>query len=367
MEYTIAVAGSEDKQRLLEFAERNYPPGSAQRDPNRWDYVYGCGRYRLYYAQDTSGVVLGQIATIGANCCIAGKAIRLEWLCNIMVAPEARGRGIASAIIRAIEAEHPYCAVTGANNASIGLTTSLGWQQQPDLPRYVRIVRPAYYLSRALRRFSPRETARDIAIASRCRRSRPAVQCTLSEGNYDIRRLESFDERVEVLYQRLRPQFSFMGDRTADALNFRFLQHPVIQTCAFQSLRDREALGYIVIAAAHRDGERVGLILDWLFDESRPNEGSQLLSIALQKLKSAGVHRVETWVASAKMHRLLEDAAFRRWPGGIQWATNPKVSALISSSEGSFLLSRADSNLHEEAMLSGFAEASDYHVLEFNE
>src|SRR6056297_3237579 len=108
MDYEIALAGPGDKAKMLEFAARNYPPGAAQRDPDRWDYVYGSGRYKLWYAQDPDGTPLGQIATVAADCAVGGQPIELQWLCNIMVSPNARGRGVASALVRAIESENTY-------------------------------------------------------------------------------------------------------------------------------------------------------------------------------------------------------------------------------------------------------------------
>ena len=353
MDYEIAVASAADKQKLLEFAARNYPPGAAQRDPARWDYVHDTGRYRLWYARDESGAPLGQIATIAADCIAGGTPIEVQWICNIMVSQQARGRGIASALVRAIATEHSHCGVLGANDASIGLTASLGWRPQPDIPRYVRIVRPGYYLSRAVRRLSPR----DAAIATRARHARP-TQAAVSGA--EIRAVDAFGDASAALAESLGGRFSLIGDRAPGELNARFLQHPVIEATALTATHGGEAAGFIVIAAVDRDGERVGFLLDWLFAPDDADAGRGLLRRACDTLVAAGVHRIEAWFEPPQMRALLEDAGLRRWPGGIQWAVDPAVAELMARPGGGCLLSRADANLHEECLLAGFAEASEY-------
>lgn len=367
MDYEVARARPEDKERLLDFAARSYPEGAAQRDPKRWDYVYGSGRYQLWFAHDSTGGVLGQIATIRADCVVGGATdVEMVWLCNIMVDPDARGHGIATALVRAIEDEHRYCGIIGANDASVGLSLSLGWTQLPEIPRYVRIVRPAHYLSRAFRMPSIRQSPRDVAIAAHYRRPRRHPRSASSGAPIEIRRIDQFGDELLELHERIRPHFGFIGDRSADALNDRFLRHPVIQTTSLEAFTDGEIAGYIVIAAVSRDGERVGFILDWLLDPSTPAAGRQILEHSHSLFEANKIHRVEACFGPLQLRRLLDESGFGRWSGGIQGTINSSVSRLMGDTIGSPILSRADSNLHEEGLLSGFAEAAEYHFIELD-
>ncbi len=363
MDYEIRVAGIEDKDTLLHFAERNYPEGATQRDPDRWDYVYGTGQYELWFAHDSSGAVLGHIATVEAGCAAGQRAVDLVWLCNIMVRPEARGQRVATNLVRAIEERHSNVGIAGANDASVGLSLSLGYHRPPDVPRYVRILNPSYYVSRAVGKFSLRESARDLAIAARFARPRRMPEAK-GQHDFEIDPVHRFGEEVGTLMDRVQSHFSFMGDRSADELNSRFLQHPTIRATVLLASKSEDNLGYIVLAAVSRDKERVGFLLDWLFEPAAPEVGRRLLVQACNILKAAGAHRIEAWFQPRWMQELLVEAGFRQWPGGVQWTVSPAVGALIGDDQGSFHLSRADSNLHEECLLSGYAEAANYHIVD---
>jgi hypothetical protein len=179
-----------------------------------------------------------------------------------------------------------------------------------------------------------------------------------------VRPVSRFDDAVKQLHERIRHRYDFIGDRTPDELNYRILAHPVIRAAALEAVKGADLMGLIAFAGICRDGERIGLILDWLFDPTDAEVGRALLRRAGATLQAAGAHRIEAWFQPPAMRELLTQDGFRRWPGAIRGTANAALSARLGDPARSIVVTPADSNLHEEFLLVGFAEAREYGFLE---
>ncbi len=362
---TIRIAEDADFASLSEFFAKHFPSGTPQRDPLRRHYLFHEGPCDAWIARTAAGTVVAHVAALPVAIDVAGNEYKSAWIFNIIVARESRHQGIASGMVQQIQSHYGTAAVLGANANSRGLLRALGWVQPPDVPRYVLIADPNYYLRRAFIQRRPKEVLRDLAIAAQRvgqkARSRPSTQ------DLTIERLERFDNSIDTLYSRLAPSFRLIARRNCDLLNWRFVDRPKFKMCLLQAHRGSKLEGYIVFGAMSRDGERIGAVADWLYDLRKLEVGEALIEGCIDILSSADVHRIEAWVFPDPMRRILRSHGFRKWPKGRLWLIDGLLSSALNNAKDArfeWHLTLGDANLDEEVFLVGFAEAEDYAILD---
>ncbi|MBM3990915.1 MAG: GNAT family N-acetyltransferase [Planctomycetes bacterium] len=122
----------------------------------------------------------------------------------------------------------------------------------------------------------------------RCARARRALGARA--GAFQIEPLRRFDERATALSRAVEPRFGFMVRRSAEYLNWRFLDTPSGLHRAF-ALLDGATLAAYVVVQLPRAGERVGCLVDVL---ARDDAGlAAALETGLAVLQHAGASVVE--------------------------------------------------------------------------
>lgn len=362
---SIRMAEDTDFLSLRRFFVAHYPPDAPQRDPKRWDYLFRYGPCEAWVAESPAQAVVGHMSALPVVLDVAGNERRSAWIFNIMVNPAWRHQGIASRMARSIQDYYGSAAVLGANESSRGLLVASNWAQLPDVPRHVMITNPKYYARRALTQRRPKATVRDLLIAAQGALIQPRTRA-VSPG-LRTERIARFDSAVNTLYSRLAPTFRLIARRNADLLNWRFVDRSKFKLCLLQAYPKRELGGYIVFGAMSRNGERIGVIVDWLYDLQEPQIGRVLLRECIAMLSRIDVHRIEAWIFPSPMRRVLESHGFRKWPKGRLWLVDGSLAAALENTRNTLFewhLTLGDSNLDEEVFLGGFAETEDFAILD---
>jgi GNAT superfamily N-acetyltransferase len=99
----------------------------------------------------------------------------------------------------------------------------------------------------------------------------------------------AFDERVTDLWNRVRRDFDLARVRTAEYLNWRYLDSRAGRIAAYQLVDGDRVAGYV---AVRRDGDR-GRVLDLVTDPAVEGAGAALLERAVADLEGSSCAAVE--------------------------------------------------------------------------
>jgi len=211
---------------------------------------------------------------------------------DVMTHPEWRKRGFFSRLDRAAMDEaraRGWALAFGLpNRRSAHIFLELGWER-------IGSVRPHLFVLRA------DDAARDARGKEgrwkrwttgfeqrRCARLRKELGARA--GKFQIEAVKRFDERATALSRAVEPRFGFMLRRSAEYLNWRFLDTPSGIHRAF-ALLDGATLAAYVVVQVPRAGERNGFLVDVLARDDAALAAA--LESGLAELERAGASVVE--------------------------------------------------------------------------
>jgi hypothetical protein len=127
--------------------------------------------------------------------------------------------------------------------------------------------------------------------------------------NWKIRRIDVFDERVDVLWAAARKQFLFGVVRSSSHLNWRYADRRAGDYVVLAAEEDDRWLGYVVMRASSKTGH----IADLIALPERLDVVDSLLGAALDHVRAGGQRRVECWSEPHGVYRWsLDKAGFRQ-------------------------------------------------------
>lgn len=102
---------------------------------------------------------------------------------------------------------------------------------------------------------------------------------------YLIKQITSFDERVDILWQRVLSAFNIISIRDSLYLNWRYVNKPGSSYTIFAIEKADDILGYIVLECIQRFGLKIGFIVDLLAVPGHPYFSNYLVSKAVEYFK----------------------------------------------------------------------------------
>ena len=229
---------------------------------------------------------------------------------DVMTHPDWRKRGIFSSLDRACmeeTARRGWQVIFGLpNRRSAHIFLKLGWDR-------VGTIRPwTHYFgaggaARAIRGREGRLLAARLPLeALRCRWRRDAL--ARAGARFELRPLARFPDEVEELSHAVEVRFELMVRRTADYLNWRFVDTTARLHQSFGVYEGGRLAGYVVVQLP-REGERVGYVVDAL----APGEDALRAALGggLRVLADGGAVAVQaTAIDGSFWARALSDAGF---------------------------------------------------------
>jgi len=172
---------------------------------------------------------------------------------------------------------------------------------------------------------------------------------TVFEGNapWQVRRAQTFDERVDWLWSSARAQFLYGVVRSSAHLNWRYADARGGDYVILTAEEDSRWLGYVVL----RTSETTGYIADLLALPDRLDVIESLLSAAIEHFRAGGQQRVECWSEGHSVHRwALDKAGFRQLRRSIGLTFRPlrfapEEAAFLGDPTASILFSAGDTDL----------------------
>ena len=130
-----------------------------------------------------------------------------------------------------------------------------------------------------------------------------------------IRRVSSFDERINDFWERVRNDFPTMVVRNQEYLNWRYANIPDIDYAIYLAEKEDQILGYMVIKCEKWRGLIFGRIFDLVVPLERQAVAQSLILTATEFLKEAGADLIlYRMIGSKAQYKTIRKAGFMRLP-----------------------------------------------------
>jgi hypothetical protein len=146
-------------------------------------------------------------------------------------------------------------------------------------------------------------------MAAGANRALNLLATPLAMPGVEVFRLESFDARIDDLWERVSCEHRVIGIRDSDHLNWRFNSRPDAAYHCIAAARGNTLLGYLIYRIIEQDAARWGYIVDFLADGDPKGVFALLLRHA-ERMLGAGVKSIVCSTAKAPFRRVLRQAGF---------------------------------------------------------
>ncbi|HXH05810.1 MAG TPA: GNAT family N-acetyltransferase [Vicinamibacterales bacterium] len=248
----------------------------------RWRY-FECGvEPSAYWVFDRDGEIVGACGLEPVVLVVDGQAHRAMRALDIMLRPDVERRGLGAYIYLALFERFPIIIATGSNDRSHRLISRM-FRHTLDLRCWKALVRSAPVLEHRLGlRFVAGAAAamadRLLALERRLRRR---------HASFEIREMARFDDSVTELSMACEGPGRVMVRRSAEYLNWRFVDNPRCRHTVLGAFDGHRLVGYVVVRLnlARPNPRRVAEIVDWLVvPDSDDRAARALLGVALDRL-----------------------------------------------------------------------------------
>jgi GNAT superfamily N-acetyltransferase len=246
----------------------------------------------------------------------------VAWSILSMIHPEHQRQGVLRALAQAAEALLDAAGVTvGAtflnDNSLPAYTRHFGWTEVGQRPPvYFTVIDPRPPLAARAGAFLAAVLAPLARVATRAlfpTASRPRPDGL--ELRHHAAPLPVFEAPYDRLWDRVRPRVGLATRRDAAYLEWRLRACPRPYEI-IEATRDGTLLGMVALRAEDKFGERLGYVVEFLFDPDAPDVGLCLLLAARDQLRRTGCSLATMLVGGAPfLEPTVRAAGWRPMPG----------------------------------------------------
>ena len=306
--YSIRRAEAADIPAILEFINETYGPGAPFKDAARLTWQFSQSPWRgdlsdrpaLWIAHDRARVI-GTIGVQDGAAWIGAERIPAGWIVDVMVHPDWRGRGLGHDIHAAVMRERTTLvtltmAAATRRIAERADAITLGPTKQFVCPARLSTATVARYLrykSANRRRLAPllgAFAASGLGPAALAFAGRMAARLTArgrrreALRGFEIAEIGRFPEEINGFWEGVREELPAVFDRSAGALNWRFVDCPGLAYRRFLLRRQGRLRGYLVTRLGVAEELPVGVVADLLVYPDDAEAADALLVLAQDAL-----------------------------------------------------------------------------------
>jgi hypothetical protein len=276
---------------------------------------------------------------------VDGNPVHAMRTMDIMVRPDIDGLGLGTFMNLVLFRQFPIITVTGSNSSSHQLLSRM-FEHTLDLVFWKTLIESRELIEE---RFNVGPVSGLIAVgADVVLRALRRHRRTFPPAGMEIRSVAQFDDQVTALAQRMEQPGRIIVRRSADYLNWRFIENPRCQYHVFGAFVGGMLEGYVVtrLNLARGNPRREGEVVDWLASGATAKTPMLrvLLTAAVEDLVGAGARFVTCAAHGAEIEAAADATGFRfregqRIPFFVK-AASPSVQKRLASA--GWFLTRAD-------------------------
>ena len=143
---------------------------------------------------------------------------------------------------------------------------------------------------------------------------RSAMRRRASRSSLEFVEIDSFDERFDDLWERISREYRVIAHRSSRYLNWRYVENPMSDFTVLAAIADGAIAGYMVFTTRVEEGNRNGIVFDYVYGKDKPAEGKLLLVDGLRRLLQRRVKSIRCGaLPHTDLHRHLTSLGFERW------------------------------------------------------
>ena len=205
---------------------------------------------------------------------------------DIFVSADYRGKGIGTILLKGVGERRSELTITlWANEASQRLLRNSGWTFIDDFFPYAKVYDPRW-------RLTPRFGVLAPAVAALARvalRARERLRKKASRAGYRFEPIDRFGAEFDELFDSVVGRLDAIAVRDSRYLNWKFVDKPSADYHRIAArTNDGSLAGYIVFCTREEEGERFGVLLDFLADP----DGRAFPALVEHALELLGPERV---------------------------------------------------------------------------
>jgi hypothetical protein len=239
--------------------------------------------------------------------------------CDSMVHPDYRGKSLSMRMTLRLGSEHQLV-VAWTNSSSRNVNAN--WRKNseaqrpsghpaPSTMRTVAQVKPIdwdYMVQRSTGFGLPQSVIKMMAASAN--RALNLLATPFAMPGVEVFRLESFDDRIDALWERVSREHQVIGIRDSDHLNWRFNSRPDAAYQCIAAARGKTLLGYLIYRIVEQDDALWGYIVDFLAEGDPKGVFALLLRHAEERMIGERVKSIVCSTAKASFRRVLRQAGF---------------------------------------------------------
>ncbi len=134
-------------------------------------------------------------------------------------------------------------------------------------------------------------------------------------ASLQIVEIESFDREFDDLWETISREHQVIAHRSSRYLNWRYVDNMMSNFTILAARKGGKIKGYMVFTTRIEEGEKNGIIFDYIFGKDAPEEGKLLLLDGLRSLMRQRVKSIRSGtLPHTDLHRHLESLGFEKWP-----------------------------------------------------
>ena len=298
-----------DRDAVMTLFGRNLPESTTE----RYDWLYVGGKTRNWVACDEDRQLVGSIGLMPRTMNLFGEEHPCGQPVDLNVDRRYRLGWLALQLQRTIATEVNEGRLSLAyglpNAQSEAVARRAGYDVVGPVTRWAKPLKTHDYLCERLPDRVPTSAASkalDAALWLRSPESRYRRR-----RNYRVEVTDTFDERFDLLWHGAAQQFSIIGRRTADYLNWRFCDAPntVFRTLCLSDRRNDRLLAYLVYTVR----DEVAYVADFLHADD--SLGDAVMAEFVKMMRVQGAKAIITiFTGAGSVARRLKRFGFSRRP-----------------------------------------------------
>lgn len=319
-EVIVRQAKAADAKKLELFFKKAYGEMARYKYPERWEWLFLRNPWQdpkelQIYVAEKNGMIVGHAAAFIVPCTINNNTVQLSWGIDSIVLPEYRGRGVAKALQDMKKKRSTIDASFSMSPVIRNVKKKLGLISGPPAYLFIKYLRfsCSAILSRynsSFRRivlFFPTVVIYGVlTILQKSRFNKP-------NSNFRIvfQSQPEFRSDETKLWQKIRKDFAFGVERTADYLNWRYKEEPWGKHFCFKSYDNQDNLnGLLIYRIGIETNPPVAIILE-LIAESWDNKISEnLLNTLESHLKTESINQIQFSCSDKKAVTILKKCGY---------------------------------------------------------
>lgn len=237
------------------------------------------------------GRIIGHVAHLPVEIVSSGQVLRVSWARDLIVDPEARGRGIGPSLISHLVAQVGRALLGGMNPQVEAMYRRLGYVHVAQIPLHIRVHDADGFLD-GLHWSGPRRIAGAVAIGGaglvrRSPSSRLRVQVVDRIGGW-----------FDAWWAGIEPRFQGAARRNARLMSWRYREHPSHDYTILAASDASGHRGVAVIRSGVSRGMPAGFVVELL---AAPDDAAAFETLLSGVEDALGVQRRPTFTRFASL------------------------------------------------------------------